>query len=52
MAKVNSSVSCRLLCLPSPGACSGMLIQEGVILSFSGPPGLVPGTEKRRMGDS
>lgn len=43
MVKVSSFVPCRLFCLPSPAACSGLLIQEGVILRLSGPPGLVPG---------
>lgn len=46
MVKVNAFVPCRLL---SPGACSGLLTQEGVIRRLSGPPGLVPGTKKRSM---
>lgn len=52
MAKVSSFVLRCLLCLPSPRACSGLLIQEGVILWLSGPPGLVPGTKEKSMGDS
>ena len=52
MAKVSSFVPSRLLCLPSPGASSGLLIQEGVILCLSEPLGLVPGTEERSMGHS
>lgn len=52
MAKVSSFVLCCLLCLPSPGACSGLLIQEGVILRLSGPPGLVPSTKEKSKGDS
>lgn len=43
MVKLSSFVFFCLLCLPSLGACSGLLIQEGVILRSSGPPGLVPG---------
>lgn len=50
MVKVSSFVPCRLFCLPSPAACSGLLIQEGVILRLSGPPGLVPGTEEKSTG--
>lgn len=51
-AKVSSFAPCRLLCLPSPGACSGLLIQEDVILCLLGVPGSVPGTEERSMRDS
>lgn len=49
IAKVNSFVPCSslLLCLPSPGACSGLLI-----LRLSETPGLVPGIEERSMGDN
>lgn len=48
MAKVSSFVFCCLLCLPPPRACSGLLVQEGVILRLSGPPGLVPGTKEKK----
>lgn len=52
MVKVSSLVSCCLLCLPSPGVCSSSLIQEGVILCFSAPMDLVPGTEEISIGTS
>ena len=49
---MSSFVPCHLLCLPSSGVCSGLLMQEGVILCFLGAPGSVPGTEERSMRDS
>ena len=47
MAKANSFVPCLLLCLPSPGACSGLLI-----LRLSRSPSLSPDKKERSVGDS